>query len=186
MLQAVIRGSRAGAADPDERRAWGDPFNSRACCPRVRWQQRLKQNHGHSPMQVQPLHINAFQSHGGRNGKALSAANRPSAGSVRPRGDLYATSWMSLGPPSRWREGRGDGWCNALTSWSSLASRRQLEGLALGEHGPRHARVLRGDGHDGLPVAAPLGVVQPRVTRPGARGAGRWKAWPTLAPHFLR
>ncbi len=32
-------------------------------------------------------------------------------------------------------------------------SGRQLERVTLGEHGPGHARVLRRDGHDRLPVA---------------------------------
>lgn len=37
------------------------------------------------------------------------------------------------------------------------ASGRKLERVTLGEHGPSHARVLRRDGHDCLPVAPALG-----------------------------
>src|SRR4051794_15571143 len=48
------------------------------------------------------------------------------------------------------------------------SSGRQLERLTLGEHGPGHARVLRCDGHHGLPVATPLG----QLHGPSAQGIG--------------
>jgi len=76
-----------------------------------------------------------------------------------PAGLLLAFGFFfsaSLGPPSRWREGRGDGRFVFLAS-SPCPLRRHLEVLGLGQDRPGHARVLRRYRHHRLPVSPPLG-----------------------------